>query len=79
MDATFCTVYTASEDYVGGTFDVTILAGLTNATLSVVTNVGTFPEDNEFFKAIFSLSEEADNVVVGADTAYIQITDTVGE
>ena len=71
--------YTASDDYVGGTFDVTILAGMMNATLSVVTNVGTFPEDTELFKAILSLSEGADNVVVGVDTAFIQIMDIVGE
>ena len=79
MDAIFCTVYTAYSDYIGGTFDVIILAGMTNATLSVVTNVGTFPEDNEFFKAILSLPEGTDNVVIGVDTAFIQIMDTVGE
>ena len=66
-------------DYVGGTFDVTILAGMTNTTLSGVSNVGTFPEDNEFFKAILSLSEGTDNLVFGVDTAFVEVMDTISE
>ena len=60
-------------DYVGGTFDVTILAGMTNTTLSEVSNVGTFQEDNEFFKAILSIPEGTNNVLVGVDTAFVEV------
>ena len=52
---------------------------MTTAHLSVTTINTTLVEDDEYFKAILSISDGSDRVVVGVDTAFVTIFDSTGE
>ena len=71
--------FIAPNDYLGGTFNVTIPAGRSMANLSVPTIKNDTVENDEVFKATLYPPPGSDSVVVGIDTAYVTITDTSGE
>lgn len=69
----------APDDYIGGEFNVTIPANTTMATLSVTTNKDNLLDDGEYFKAILSIPDGADDVAVGVNMSFVTITDKSSE
>ena len=71
--------YPDPEDYVGGSFNVTISAGLVNTTLSLITKEDFVVEPDEYFSATLSLPGHGApdiGVVRSPNVAYVTITDT---
>ena len=67
------------DDYVGGSFDVTIPTGTVQVTVPVNTTQDIFVEPDEYFSATLSLPGAPDAVVVGTpDVAFVTITDDTG-
>ena len=64
------------DDYIGGSFIVSIPAGTVKATLNVTTLADNFVEDDEYFKATLSLPSAPEAVVVSSpNMAFVIITD----
>ena len=64
------------DDYTSGSFTVSIPAGSVKVTLNATTQIDNFVEDDEYFKATFSLRGTPEAVVVqSSNMAFITITD----
>ena len=65
------------DDYVSGSFNVSLQTGKVKVTLSMTTLTSKFVEDDEYFKATLSLPVIPGAVVVGSpEVAFVTITDT---
>ena len=65
------------DDYMGGSFNVSLQTGKVKVTLTVTTLTSKFVEDDEYFKATLSLPGAPEAVVAGSpEVAFVTITDT---
>ena len=72
----FISYPSAPEDYIGGSFGVSIPGGTTKATLSVSTLRDSIVEPDEYFKATLTLPGAPVGCAVGTpDVAFITIQD----
>ena len=78
--STTCPEFSAPDDYGGGTFTCTILAGVTIINCPTIPTYLNLPsETDEYFKATLSLPGGLPNTQVGPDPAFVTITDRTGK
>ena len=69
-------VSAAGQDYAGGSYTATFLAGQTTASVSIPITDDTTAEPSEDFSAVLTIPATATGITKGAaDTATIDITD----
>ena len=78
--STTCPEFSAPDDYGGGTFTCTILAGVTIINCPTIPTYLNMPsETDENFKATLSLPGGLANTQVSPDPAFVTITDRTGK